>query len=411
MNINDSSQLRPCTSCQLCGAVCPTSAISINLDNEGFYKPYIDESKCIDCGLCVKSCYKFDNNIRLTTELTSKALFAAWAKNSDIINETTSGGIADILARELIKDGYHCIGVIYDSDANCAVGKLASTESETIAFRGSKYIQSLSVEAFKTLVRNHKKQKFAVFGLPCQVYAIDRFLCKSGDRNRHILVDLYCHGCPTLNLWHKYINEVLIRVEGKRIISANFRSKIRGWGNFYVVVVVVVVEGVSEPIKFVSHRINDPFFDLFFSDTVLNKSCYDCCLRSTLEYTDIRLGDFWGKSYITNHKGVSGVTICSPNGLKIFDSIKSDIEYESQSFKNFLPYQSFGKNYIVPENIRSKLLLQLADKSKPLSLSLKAYKQSLSVKKRIIHEVKNLVKMMPNSLISSLKGMAYSMRK
>ena len=356
MNIDDSSQLRPCTSCQICGAVCPTSAISIKLNKDGFYRPVINEDKCIDCGLCVKSCYKFDDNIKSITDLESKTLYAAWAKDPDIIKVTTSGGIADILAKTLIDKGYECIGVGYDTDANCAVGKLATTLDETDEFRGSKYIQSHSVDVFKTLVRTHKKQKFAVFGLPCQIYAIDRYLRTKGIRENHILIDLYCHGCPTLNLWHKYIKEILDKTGGSRVISVNFRSKIRGWGNFYV---VVVVDGVEHPVRIVSPRINDPFFDLFFSDTLLNESCYDCSLRGTLEYTDIRLGDFWGKSYVNNHMGVSGITLCSPIGHEIFNMIRPYIEYEKQNFNNFLPYQSFGKTYRLPEDIRLNCLNSL----------------------------------------------------
>lgn len=409
MNIDDSSQLRPCTSCQMCGAVCPTSAISIKLNKDGFYRPVINDDKCIDCGLCVKSCYKFDYNIKSTSNLESKTLYASWAKDPNIIRVTTSGGIADILAKTLIEEGYECIGVSYDTDTNCAVGKLATTFNETDEFRGSKYIQSYSVDVFKTLVKTHRKQKFAVFGLPCQIYAIDRFLRAKGIRENHILIDLYCHGCPTLNLWHKYVNEILDKTGSSRVISVNFRSKVRGWGNFYAG--VIVVEGVKHPVKIVSPRINDPFFDLFFSDTLLNKSCYDCSLRGTLEYTDIRLGDFWGKSYVNNNKGVSGITLCSPIGHEIFNKIKPCIEYEKQYFNNFLPYQSFGKTYILPEDIRLKLFKQIANPSIPLSLSLKTYKKSLPIKKKILTEAKNIIKLMPNELISFIKGAAYLLRK
>lgn len=408
MNINDSSQHRACTSCQICGAVCPTSAISIALNKEGFYRPVVDEEKCIDCGLCIKNCYKFDTEIRLTTSLNSKSLYAAWAKDTKIVNATTSGGIADILAKKLIEEDYTCIGVAYDTTTNCAVGKSANTEKEIFAFRGSKYIQSLSVEIFKELVKGHKNQKYAIFGLPCQIYAIDRFLRLKDTRDQHILIDLYCHGCPTLNLWHKYIAEAVSKVYGKGVISANFRSKVHGWGNFYV---VVVVEGISYPIKVISPRTNDPFYDLFFSDTILNDSCYDCSLRSTLEYTDIRLGDFWGKSYVTNHTGVSGVTLCTAKAHEIFNMIRPYINYEEQTFNNFLPYQSYGKDYSKPGEIRSTLLRQIADPNISLKISLKTYNNSLPIKRRMVAELKNLVKLMPDALISSLKSIFFSIRK
>lgn len=52
MHILNSSAQRNCTSCQVCAAVCPKEAITIDLNPDGFYRPLVNESKCIDCGLC-----------------------------------------------------------------------------------------------------------------------------------------------------------------------------------------------------------------------------------------------------------------------------------------------------------------------------------------------------------------------
>lgn len=407
MNILDKSQIRPCTSCQMCGAVCPINAISITLNDDGFYRPVIDADKCIDCGLCVKSCYKFDHYIK-DSNLRDKKIVAAWVNDNEIVSQTTSGGIADVLARKLVSQGYKCVGVVYNSENNCAIGKIATTENETLAFRGSKYIQSLSVDAFKELAGNCRKEKYAVFGLPCQIYAIDRFLSLRKVRDNHILIDLYCHGCPSLNVWKKYVKGILKRVDGKRVISANFRSKIRGWGNFYVV--VVVVEGVTHPIKVISPRINDEFYELFFSDFVLNDSCGDCRLRSTLEYTDIRLGDFWGKSYTNNHTGVSGITIATQRGEDIINEISSEITVMPQTFDKFLPYQSYGKNYQVNKQNRKQLLSLLSNDDSTITECVKAYHNLMPLKSRLKRHIKNAVKLMPNTLISSIKNFFYTIK-
>lgn len=409
MNINDPSQIRECTSCQMCSAVCPVGAISIELNSDGFYRPIVDDDKCIDCGLCVKNCYKFDDEIKSTSDLGTKEIYAAWAKDSRIVESTTSGGIADVMARRLISKGYKCIGVAYDAADNCAVGSVASSVGETERFKGSKYIQSLSVGAFKEVVKTHKKEKYAVFGLPCQIYAIDRYLRARNTRDNHILIDLYCHGCPSLNLWQKYVKELMEKFDGKKVLSANFRSKVRGWGNFYVV--VVVVEGVSYPIEVVSPKSGDPFYTMFFSDLVLNDSCYDCSLRSTLEYTDIRLGDFWGKSFVSNHKGVSGVTLCTPAAKELFESIKDDIVAERQDFVNFLPYQSYGKIYGCNLPLRKRLLDELSNPDIPLKAILSSYSRSLPLSRKMKIMAKNVVCMMPNGIISSVKKIIYSLKK
>lgn len=405
MNVNDTSAIRACTSCQMCGAVCPMGAIAIALNEDGFYRPVIDVEKCIDCSLCVRSCYKFDDTIRITEDVNKYNLIAAWAKNSDVRRQTTSGGIADVMVRELISQGYKCVGVGYDTKHNCAKGCVAETVEQTVAFRGSKYIQSLSVDAFKEVVKESKTQKYAVFGLPCQIYAIDRYLRTRGCRDSHLLVDLYCHGCPSLNVWKKYINEIVAKHNAKSVLSVNFRSKVRGWGNFYV---VVVVEGVSYPIEVVSPRIKDGFYEMFFSDLVLNDSCPDCELRSTLEYADIRLGDFWGKSYVMNHQGVSAVTVMTEHGGRIMDSIKPLLEKHSQTFNNFLPYQSYGKTYRVNREKRQKLLSALSDENVPLSRIVNMYVSMLSSRARLKRFAKNIVKLAPNGLISVIKLRVYS---
>lgn len=51
-----------CCSCGACAAICPSGAISMIIDKEGFIYPNVDENRCIRCYLCVKKCpIKEDN--------------------------------------------------------------------------------------------------------------------------------------------------------------------------------------------------------------------------------------------------------------------------------------------------------------------------------------------------------------
>ena len=45
-----------CCGCTACYAICPKSAISMVEDEEGFEYPWINESKCIRCNICLKVC-------------------------------------------------------------------------------------------------------------------------------------------------------------------------------------------------------------------------------------------------------------------------------------------------------------------------------------------------------------------
>lgn len=364
MNVNNTNNIHTCTSCQLCAAVCPVSAINIILNTEGFYRPVIDEEKCIDCSLCSKVCYKY-NDVSLTTEqeLCTIDLLAVMAKDSKVIDSTTSGGVAYLLAKKMFEQGYKCAGVVYDTDCDNAEHIIAKIGEDIESFKGSKYIQSYTYSTFKQLVNQCSNDKIAVFGTPCQIYAIDRFLRLRNRRNSFLLVDIYCHGCPSLLLWQKYVREIKNNIKKVKLDRVDFRSKIRGWGNFHV---VLIADGLR---VFISNRKKDEFYQLFFSNYMLNDACADCQLRSTLNYTDIRLGDFWGKCYDDNTKGVSAVTLVTDRGRKAFEKIENEvIVVKKHIFDDFLPFQSWRKNYKINDLIRQHLFDKLKEEVPLLEL-------------------------------------------
>lgn len=45
-----------CCGCTACFAACPTKAVSMQPDEEGFLYPTVDDSKCVRCYKCLKVC-------------------------------------------------------------------------------------------------------------------------------------------------------------------------------------------------------------------------------------------------------------------------------------------------------------------------------------------------------------------
>lgn len=408
MNILDSSAIRKCTSCQMCAAVCPKGAITIELDMNGFYRPIVDDAKCVDCSICTKVCYKFDTCISVSDnqKLNSTILYGGFVKDPELLNKTTSGGIADLLAHQLVKDGYKCVGVVYDSENDKAKDIIASHEYELKDFKGSKYIQSYTFSAFKEIVKTCKTEKYAVFGTPCHIYALDRFLKIKKVRDNFVLIDLYCHGCPSMNVWKKFIKEVKIKTRQSKIDYVNFRSKIKGWGNFYV---VVVVDG--KPIYYSSDDKNNDFYDLFFSDYILNEACHDCKLRSTLDYTDIRLGDFWGKQYVLNNKGVSAISLVSDRARSLFSEISSYVSYQQEKYDDFLPWQSWGKIHAPNQSLRELMLKQLQDEKVPLHETVVSFKGQQTFVTKMIGVAKSFVHLLPLSFEKHIRWLFYHIKK
>lgn len=311
MNILDTSAINNCTSCGVCASVCAKKAITIQLDDYGFYRPMIDKSLCNDCGLCTTVCYKYDTEVKKISEeqLEERKLYAAWAKNDAVIRETTSGGIGDLLAHALYHNGYKVVGVVYDIDKDRAEHRVANAEDDLIRFRGSKYIQSYTFDAFKEIVATCRNEKYAVFGTPCQIYALNKMATKKRVKDNFVFIDIYCHGCPSMCAWNKYKQEITKKIGTNKFNNVVFRSKKKGWGTGYTMEI-----NTADGKTYLSKKAKDSFYELFFSDYILNESCYDCKMRSTLEYTDIRLGDFWGKKFVRNHRGVSGVSVATAVG-------------------------------------------------------------------------------------------------
>jgi len=384
MNINDPSAIQECTSCQMCGAVCPHQAITIRQNEDGFYRPYVDETICTNCGLCTKVCYKFDADVKMTSaeDGSRTKVFSAQNLSDEVLRKVTSGGVADALAKKLIKDGYVCIGVSYNDEKHRAEHIVASTSTETDDFRGSKYIQSYSEDVFKELVKNVRTTKYAVFGLPCQIYALDKYLNIRSLRDNNILIALFCHGCPSMFVWNKYEKQIKAKVGNKPFDDVQFRSKAKGWGKYHV---AVYVDGER---VFLSNPKNDEFNTLFFSDQVLNEACSDCKLRSTLEYSDIRLGDFWSKRFLNDKKGVSLVAISSERGIKAFNAIKDQFIVGEHDTTEMLVHQSYGRIYHPDKDLRMQIINSLRDESQSLKKAVGIYES----KQGIGYKVKKLIR-------------------
>lgn len=101
---------RSCTGCSACFNICPKAAINMSLIN-GFYKPCIDNTKCVLCKKCIFVCPQ-NSDIKQTDFKT----IAFACKNVDLAvrMKSASGGIFSVLAEKVLSVKGIVYGVAFD---------------------------------------------------------------------------------------------------------------------------------------------------------------------------------------------------------------------------------------------------------------------------------------------------------
>lgn len=214
-----------CCGCGACMNACPKDAIIMKSDKYGFIYPHINLQKCIECGLCVKSC-RFINS---ETSAPQKVYAAANQNYNEIMN-SASGGVFTAVAREFLKSGGVVFGATLSFDNGHANPHHIQIESvdDLWKLQGSKYVHSeieFTYSHARIALQAGKKVLFS--GTPCQIAGLKSYLKK--DYNGLYTIDLICHGVPSGQFFDDYIQHKTHHI-GATIKSFNFRDKHLGWG-------------------------------------------------------------------------------------------------------------------------------------------------------------------------------------
>ena len=147
-----------CCGCTACFSVCPSDAIIMKPDNEGFLYPYINKDKCINCQLCEKVCPILNPQKEEKKEQTA---YLFQNSNAVIRKESTSGGAFSAIAEFFLKHGGVVVGAAYDKKFRIQ-HIIIDDESDLYKFRNSKYAQSDLKDVFK---KGEKAVGFKCFSL------------------------------------------------------------------------------------------------------------------------------------------------------------------------------------------------------------------------------------------------------
>ena len=312
--------LKECCGCTACANVCIHDAIMMEPDALGFVYPKVDESKCVDCGLCEKVC-SFNDNYDKSLNLPVPDVYGARHKDMNEVMKSRSGAAFVAISDYILERG----GVVYGAgykDHFRVAHKRVKTKEERDEFRGSKYVQSDLTGIFRQVKEDLKNGLTVLFsGTGCQCAGLNAYIGKKLRENL-ILVDIVCHGVPGPYMWRDYI-AYLERKYNDIIISVNFRDKNKyGWKAHKESFIMKNRGGYNSRI----------FTMVFYQHIAFRPSCGNCHFCNTTRPSDITLADLWDRGHNfpevnKDDKGESLLLINTEKGREIFDAVKDKLDY------------------------------------------------------------------------------------
>ena len=313
-------------------------------DKEGFLYPSVNESLCVDCGICDRVCPMKNSFLPIEPII----VFAACNKDEDIRRKSSSGGIFTLLADKIIAEGGVVFGAEFNNRWDVVIGH--TEKKEGIArFRGSKYVQAEIGDTYKLCEQFLKDDRLVLYsGTPCQIAGLKRYLIK--DYANLLTVDVICHGVPSPMVWRKYLDEVRRRAIKQTAVrrllekvpflsflnpmplikGIRFRDKSDGWKKYRFVLELAEASAESKKSSVLSssYTINDVFYEntfmkAFLQNLILRPSCHNCAAKCGKSNSDLTIGDFWGVQHLypqmDDDKGTGLVLVNSEKGRSLFD--------------------------------------------------------------------------------------------
>lgn len=317
-----------CCGCTACANACPKKCIEMKADEEEFLYPVVDESICIDCGICEKIC-PIKNKVAVPEK--SVGAYVVQSTKKDVLDSCTSGGFADIIGNLVIESGGAVFGVEYDESFMPMHG-CAENSDDLKKFRNSKYAQSRLERTFSDVKKRLQDGQLVLFtGTPCQVGGLKSFLRK--DYENLITLDLVCRSIPSPLLFSKYLEWQRKKYKSE-IKSLSCRNKTYGYHSGSLVIHFESGKTYSG-----SNRV-DPYMKSFHHDVCSRPSCYDCAFKTKTRCSDFTVFDSWRPEVVAeglkdDNRGFSNVIVHTDKGEMLISKLKNAQVWKADAEKMF----------------------------------------------------------------------------
>lgn len=273
------ASLKLCTACRACESICPKHSISMIPDKEGFLQPVIDQNKCIECGMCMRTCPA----LRVVPRQNGGQKAFAMISHQDR-TLSSSGGAFSVFSRIILNHGGIVFGATLDNNLQCRHIGIENV-ADLSRLRGAKYVQSDVGSTFLEVKKNLLKNRKVLFsGTPCQVAGLYSYLGKRYD-DLLVTLDLICHGVPNQQTFNSYLNK-LASAKHKKVTDFQFR-KMDSWS---IIPSVKYNNGKWERLDLWENA----YMDAFFKGITFRESCFNCKYCNLNRQGTFTIADFWG---------------------------------------------------------------------------------------------------------------------
>jgi len=331
--INLYIEKKDCCGCTACKSICPVNAITMEVDEEGFLYPKINNTRCTECGKCEDIC-AFKESKENENNYDEQKIYAVKHKNETVRMTSSSGGMFTALSDYILENDGIVYGAVFDKSFMICHQR-ADAQSKRNKMKGSKYVQSNLYDTFSNVKQDLLNGRIVLFtGTPCQMAGLQSFL-EDTDKSSFYLCDVICHGVTSPLFWKDYLS-FLERKYISSVKEVSFRSKDFS-DNRASMKVVFDTEVYKNDFS------TDYFYHLYMNNFILRESCHNCKFTNLQRTSDITIGDFWGiekqKPQFDDGKGVSLVLINSEKGKFLFDKVSAKIDFLTSEEKECLPRQ------------------------------------------------------------------------
>ena len=336
-----------CYGCGICKCACPSNAIELLYNDNGFSHAVINTDKCDECNLCKNICPSYEWNVNFMKDkndvknslLPFYEMFFAYSNNDKIRYNGASGGCLTTILKYLF-DTEKIDGVIspYYYGPLKAEYKILNSLDEILSQQKSKYF---CIPFDIPLKEIQKYKNLAFIGLPCHLEAINKW--KKLNKLIKYKFGLYCGHVQNKNFYyHLGVNNETDQL--------HFRPG--DWWNLdYFITVNKKGKEKIYPFR------NDQYIHKLITSRAFSRDGCLYCPDFMATKSDISFGDGWHNKWKDDKMGYNHIIIRTDTGKKLYKELinKNLISFIPSDVKEFKKSSLYGgivyKHYMAPKRV------------------------------------------------------------